>query len=171
MHRCMTWGGVVPVPGCCVPCPLLGKVPLGASSCRSRFLLLSPVYWQHHPPLPNNPSLYNLTSALINQVPPTSKTYCIDKVCWDGKVNLWHFLGVTIGHDKFHGKAWNRRLPPGKTQQQPISISCPSLAPTACLRSVSAYFILATVLPSTEHSLLHLLELIALPPYSNRLLY
>jgi hypothetical protein len=36
---------------------------------------------------------------------------------------------------------------------------------------VSAYFILDTVLPSTAHSPLHLLELIALPPYSDRLLY
>ena len=36
---------------------------------------------------------------------------------------------------------------------------------------VSAYFILATVLPSTAHSLLHLLEHIALPPYSRGLLY
>ncbi len=37
--------------------------------------------------------------------------------------------------------------------------------------SVSAYFTLDTVLPSTAHSPLHLLAFIALPPYSDRLLY
>ena len=26
--------------------------------------------------------------ALINKVPPTSSTYCIDKICGDGEVNL-----------------------------------------------------------------------------------
>ena len=46
---------------------LLGKVPRGASSCRSRFLLLSPASLQHHPSLFNNLNLYNFISSLDQQ--------------------------------------------------------------------------------------------------------
>jgi hypothetical protein len=47
---------------------------------------------------------------------------------------------------------------------------CPSVAHCKPLLTmgecVSAYLIIATVLPFTAHSILHLLELTALPPYS-----
>ena len=39
------------------------------------------------------------STALIDKVPPTLSTYCIDKICGYGKVNLWHFLGVSISND------------------------------------------------------------------------
>ena len=47
------------------------------------------------------------------------------------------------------GNVWNRCLPSGKTQQQPMNISWCSLAPTACLLS-NAYFLKAEV--STTNS-------------------
>ena len=50
------------------------------------------------------------------------------------------FVSCVPSTHKTSGKAWNRRLPSDKTQQQPMSISWSSLAPTARLLS-NAYFL------------------------------
>ncbi len=196
----------------------LGKVSLGASSCWSKFLFLSPTSLQHHPSLSDNPRLYNFVSSLVQQ----GATHIQDVQHWQ---NMWRwqsqlviFLGshrqswlvsqnvvivhqprstgraswksqrknqylsfgamhltttVTIPIESFtesvsngllslfvlcvpsthstSGKAWKRRLPSGKTQQQPMSISWSSLAPTASLLS-QAYFLKAEVSATSRGS-------------------
>jgi hypothetical protein len=73
------------------------------------------------------------------------------------------------GYVKRLAQERNYHVPDGRVSIWRVSTS---IVPKLQRRLVvSAYFTLDTVLPSTAHSPLHLLAFIALPPYSDRLLY